>query len=150
MEPEKTTPGIAVTAADSSGEAQYLMTFRLGPRDYKNFMGAKENLGAGTLRITGDITDPDGPIAFCADTVPMLPSAAALATPITFAADVKRMDYTRIQVTCVGPVALAPLQKGSAVGVVRLSWTATATVDADRDTDAKSFAGSQTASLAEH
>lgn len=143
-------PGIAVTAADSSSEVQYLMTFRFGPRDYKNFMGAKENLGAGTLRITGDITDPDGPIAFCADTVPMLPSAAALATPITFAADVKRMDYTRIQVTCVGPVALAPLQKGSAVGVVRLRWTATATVDADRDTAAKSFAGSQTASLSEH
>jgi hypothetical protein len=143
-------PGIVVTAADTSGEAQYLMTFRLGPRDYKNFMGAKENLGAGTLRVNGDITDLDGPIAFCADTVPMLPSASALATPATFAADVKRMDFTRIQVTCVGPAAsLAALQKGSTAAVIHLRWTATATVDADRDTAAKSFAGSQTASLAE-
>ena len=144
-------PGIVVTAADTSGVAEYRMTFRLGPRDYKNFMGAAENLGAGTLRITGDITGPDGPIAFCADTIPLLPSASALATPATFAADLKQMDFTSIPVTCVGPAAsLAALHVGSAAAEVHLRWTATATVDADRDSAPKSFAGNQTASLAEH
>ena len=142
-------PGIVVTAADTSGEAKYRMTFRLGPRDYNNFVGTAENLGAGALRITGDITDSHGPIAFCADTIPNLPSASALATPFTFAADVKRMDYTRIGVSCVGPAALlAALRKGSPVAEVHLRWTATARVDADRDTAAKSFAGSQIARLA--
>jgi hypothetical protein len=142
-------PALVVTAADASGEAEYRMTFRLGPRDYKNFMGTAENLGAGALRITGDIADPHGPIAFCADTIPKLPSAAALATPFTFAADVKQMDYTRIRVTCVGPAALlAALRNGSPVAELHLRWTATARADADRDTAAKSFAGSQTAKLA--
>jgi hypothetical protein len=143
-------PGIVIMAADTSGEAEYRMTFRLGPRDYKNFMGTRENLGAGTLRITGDIADPDGPIAFCADTIPLIPSASALATPTTFAADVKQMDYTSIPVTCVGPAAsLAALHAGSAAAEVHLRWTATATVDADRDSAPKSFTGSQAASLAE-
>ena len=145
------SPGIVVTAADTSGVAEYRMTFRLGPRDYQNFAGAAENLGAGTLRITGDITGPDGPIAFCADTIPLLPSASALATPATFAADLKQMDFTSIPVTCVGPAAsLAALHVGSAAAEVHLRWTATATVDADRDSAPKSFAGNQTASLAEH
>jgi len=126
------------------------MTFRPGPRDYKNFMGTKENLGAVTLRITGDLTDPDGPIAFCAETIPMLQSASAKATPATFAADVKQMDYTSIPVSCVGPAAsLAALHVGPAAAEVHLRWAATATVDADRDSAPKSFAGSQTASLAE-
>jgi hypothetical protein len=143
-------PGIVIMAADTSGEAEYRMTFRLGPRDYKNFMGTRENLGAGTLRITGDIADPDGPIAFCADTIPLIPSASALATPTTFAADVKQMDYTSIPVTCVGPAAsLAALHVGSAAAEVHLRWSATATVDADRDSAPKSFTGSQAASLAE-
>jgi hypothetical protein len=143
-------PGIVVMAADTFGEAVYRMTFRLGPRDYKNFMGTAENLGAGTLRITGDITDPDGPIAFCADTIPTLPSAAALATPATFAADVRQMDFTNIPVTCVGPAAsLAALVKGPTAAGVQLRWTATVTMDADRDSAPKSFAGSQAASLAE-
>jgi hypothetical protein len=142
-------PRVVVTAADTSGEAEYWMTFRLGPRGYNNFVGTAENLGAGALRITGDIADSHGPIAFCAYTIPNLPSASALATPFTFAADVKRMDYTRIGVSCVGPAALlAGLRKGSPAGELHLRWTATARVDADPDTAAKSFAGSQTARLA--
>lgn len=144
-------PKIFVTAADTAGEAKYRATFRLGPRDYSNFMGTPENLGAVGFRITGDIAGAGGPLAFCADTIASLPSAASLATPATFAADVKRMDYTRIQVICVGPAALlTALYQTSPAGSVDLRWTATATLDADRNTDMKSFSGNQKASVAGH
>ncbi len=143
------SPRLIVAAADTSGEAEYRMTFRLGPRDYKNFMGTAENLGAATLRITGDVTDHDVPIAFCADTVLTLPPAAAIATPATFALDVRQMDYTTIPVTCVGPAtALTALAKAPAAGPVDVRWTATATLDADRDSAPKSFGGTQAESLA--
>ena len=141
-------PAIVVTAADTSGEAEYRATFRLGPRDYDNFMGTPESLAAVGLRITGEITAPAGPVAFCADTIASLPSAAALATPATFAADVKRMDFTRIQVICVGPAASLAALKSSPAGSVYLRWTATATLDADRDSAVKSFSGNQKASVA--
>jgi hypothetical protein len=53
-------------------------------------------------------------------------------------------------VTCVGPAAaLAALYVGSAAAEMHLSWAATATVDADRDSAPKSFTGSESASLAE-
>jgi hypothetical protein len=144
------TPGRGVVVADpdTAGEAVYRMTFRLGPRDYKNFMGTAENLGAARLRITGDVIDNHQPIAFCAGTVSALPPAAALATPATFASDVRQMDYTTIPVTCVGPAtALAALDKAPAAGLVHVRWTATATLDADRDSAPKSFGGTQAETL---
>lgn len=141
-------PGLVVAAPDSAGEAVYRMTFRLGPRDYKNFMGTAENLGAATLMITGDVTNNDHPIAFCADTVPMLPSAATVATPATFASDVKDMDYTIIRVSCVGPAAaLTALHQTTTTGNVDVRWSATATLDADRDSTPKSFGGTQPETL---
>lgn len=143
--------GLAVADADSAGEAVYMVNFRLGPRDYKNFMGTAENLGATTLLITGDVIDNHAPIAFCEDTVPLLPSAAALATPATFASDVKHMDYTTIQVRCVGPAAaLSTLRGATVAGHLAVRWTATATVDADRDSTLKSFGGTQPETLADH
>jgi len=140
--------GVFVADRDTAGEAVYRMTFRLGPRDYKNFMGTAENLGAARLRITGDVTDNHRPIAFCAGTVPALPPATAVATPATFASDVRQMDYTTIRVTCVGPAtALTALSKAPAAGLLEVRWTATATLDADRDSAPKSFGGNQAETL---
>ena len=121
----------------------------LGPRDYKNYSGTKENLGAQTLRITGDITTLGNvPVAFCSDTVPALPSAGAVATPATFKSTVQQLDYTTIAVTCVGPAAsLSALHASPAATDVHLRWEATATVQADRDSTAKTFGGTQAETL---
>lgn len=144
-------PGLVIADPDSAGEAVYTTTFRLGPRDYKNFMGTAENLGATTLLITGDVRDNHAPIAFCAATVALLPTAASLATPATFAPDVKRMDYTTIPVTCVGPATALSTMRGSpATGLLDMRWKATATLDADRDSTLKSFGGTHAETLADH
>ena len=128
--------------ATAPGEAEYRMTFRLGPRDYTNFEGAKENIGASNLKITGAIDRRGTPIAFCSDTVPALPPAAKLATPATFASLLHHLDYTQIPVTCSGPTtSLRSLKGASRTRAVALRWTATATLDADRDKASKSFSG---------
>jgi hypothetical protein len=142
--------GPIVATTTSEGVADYRIVFRLGPRDYKNYSGTKENLGAQTLRITGDITTVGNtPIAFCSDTVPALPSAGSLATPATFKSTVQRLDYTTIAVTCVGPAAsLSALHGGPAATDVDVRWEATTTLQADRDSTAKAFGGAQVESLA--
>jgi transposase-like protein len=141
--------GPVVASTTSEGVADYRIVFRLGPRDYKSYSGTRENLGAQTLHITGDITTTsNAPVAFCSDTVPALPSAGALATPATFASTVQRLDYTAIAVTCVGPAAsLAELHGAPAATDVDIRWMATATLQADRDSTAKTFGGTQAESL---
>jgi len=127
-------------------------TFRPGDSEPAQvFDHGLHKLGATALLITGDVTDNADPIAFCADTVAMLPTAAALATPATFARDVRRMDYTTIPVTCVGPTAALRTLRGSpASGPLDMRWRATATLDADRDSTLKSFGGTRAETLAEH
>jgi hypothetical protein len=137
--------------ATAPGEAEYRMTFRLGPRDYTNFEGAKENLGAKELKITGAIDRRGTPIAFCSDTVAALPPAAALATPTTFASLLRHDEYTQIPVTCSGPTTfLRSLGGASASRNVAVRWTASATLDADRDSTSKSFGGTRVTSLIAH
>jgi len=51
-------------------------------------------------------------------------------------------------VTCVGPAtALTALSKAPAAGLLEVRWTATATLDADRDSAPKSFGGNQAETL---
>jgi hypothetical protein len=139
-----------VASVNASGEADYAITFQLGPRDYSDYSGTQENLGVASVKIVGDLDADDTVIAACSDTVSGLPGAASIATPATFRSVVKRQDDTVLEVNCIGPAALLPaLASTPANNQVEIVWTATAKFQADRDSGEKAFGGSQLSFLAE-
>ena len=135
-------------AANADGETDYRIVFRLGPRDYTDFEGVTQATGALTLQITGDIRAAGTPIGFCSAPVRALPSAAAISTPATFTITVRMLDYTTIPVNCPGTALVAGSRTSTGRMEVRVRWTATATLDSDRDTGTRSFGGTQTEILA--
>jgi hypothetical protein len=117
-------PEVAVDAQ----EAWYTYRFRFGPRLYRTWAGATRALKAEQLQITGRLLQDGTTIGWCVNDVSSLDGPLIGRDPVAFREALNNMDYTALEVTCVGPAAAAI---GSSSP--QIQWEATIELLGDRE-----------------
>jgi hypothetical protein len=140
-----TRPGVefagAKSAAPAPKESHYRFFLRFGPRSYKDYIKATKALDAGPIRVSGRLLRDDGRVlAWCSGYVSMLETPNNITKPALYFPTLKRMEFSRMPVNCVGPPERNPSRNPS----VSLHWSARVTLRGDREVHRTIFRGSHT------
>jgi hypothetical protein len=140
-----TRPGVefagAKSAAPAPKESHYRFFLRFGPRSYKDYIKATKALDAGPIRVSGRLLRDDGRVlAWCSGYVSMLETPNNITKPALYFPTLKRMEFSRMPVNCVGPPERNPSRNPS----VSLHWSAEVTLRGDREVHRTIFRGSHT------
>jgi len=116
----------------SASEERMTYRLRLGPRVFTSYIKRALALDARNVEIRGRVMEAERTLAWCAAHASELPSArASIGQAEAYASSLERLNFTEIQIECVGPVEA--LERVSEATPVLLLWDARVTLVGDRE-----------------
>ncbi len=124
------------------GQAGYLLTTRLGPREYETYAHVHKAVDVTGIHLTGRLTDQTGTLAWCTGDTDQLPGTHDVRDPQKYFPVLDRVDYATLAVICTGPIG--PHSPGTTVTV---QWSASMTMHGERTSQSRDLSGSAQAVL---
>jgi hypothetical protein len=95
------------TVMVAGSDAQYDYTLLVGPRSYRNYFNQVRALDAGPVRVGGRLWHDGQVIAWCSAAFDRLETPNGIESPPDFEPAMRRLQFTPVPVTCMGPAAAA-------------------------------------------
>lgn len=135
----------APTLVANGQEAHYQFNLRIGPRPYKDYIRATKALDAGPVKVTGHLLSQGEIVAWCTTYIPEIETPNNIKDPLIYFPTLQKMEYTDIQVECVGPASVA--SKLSSGSQVEVKWNAKVNLVGDREEEERDFDGDEQTQL---
>ncbi|OLB76171.1 MAG: hypothetical protein AUI14_19505 [Actinobacteria bacterium 13_2_20CM_2_71_6] len=121
----------------AGGQPRYLLTMRLGPREYQTYAHVHKALDATGIQVSGRLTDRTGTLAWCTGNTDQLPATRDVRDPQKYFPVLDRVSYATLTVTCTGPAG--PVAPGT---TLTIQWTASMILRGERTSQPAQLSGS--------